>query len=279
MLIDYHLHSQFSCDSHTNIEAICQTAWETGLNEIAITDHMDFTWPHQYENHYIHDLEYYLNTIHIFQERYAGKLTIRSGLEIGLEKHQFPEYEKILSKYSFDFIIGSVHEIGGIAVSQKAFFQNKTKQQVYRQYYQTILELIRQFDNFDVLGHLDYCKRYAPFPYEQGDHLIAMDLITEIFEELIKRNKGIEVNTSGYRHCSAMCLPHFDILRHYRQLGGTCITIGSDSHRTSYVGYKTSETRDVLGALGYTHISTFSQRKEIPVELGFTTESITNPTD
>ena len=32
-----------------------------------------------------------------------------------------------------------------------------------------------------------------------------------------------------------MGLPHFDILRHYRQLGGTRITIGSDSHRSEYV--------------------------------------------
>ena len=267
MLIDYHLHSQFSCDSHTNIEAICQAALNAGLQEIAITDHMDFTWPQQYENHYVHDLEYYLSTIHLFQERYAGRLNIRTGLEIGLEKHRFKEYEKVLNRYQFDFIIGSVHEIGGIAVSQKAFYQGKDKQQVYRQYYSTVLECIRQFDNFDVLGHLDYCKRYAPFAYEQGDHLIAMDLVTEILDELIKRGKGIEVNTSGYRHSSAMCLPHFDILRHYRQLGGSRITIGSDSHRTEYVGYKSAETTDVLRALGYTHISTFIQRREVPVEI------------
>jgi histidinol-phosphatase (PHP family) len=64
-----------------------------------------------------------------------------------------------------------------------------------------------------------------------------------------------------------MCLPHFDILRHYRQLGGTRITIGSDSHRAEYVGYKAAETTDVLRVLGYTHISTFSQRRELPVEI------------
>ena len=267
MLIDYHLHSQFSCDSRTNMDAICQAALNAGLNEIAFTDHMDFTWPHQYENHYVHDLDNYLHTIAIYQDKYAGQLNIRAGLEIGLEKHRLNDYEKILKKYPLDFVIGSVHEIGGIAVSQKAFFQGKSKAQVYRQYYSNLLECIRMFDNFDVIGHLDYCKRYAPFCYEPGDHLLAMDLVTEILNELIKRGKGIEINTSGYRHCSCMCLPHFDILRHYRQLGGTRITIGSDSHRAEYVGYKASETTDVLRVLGYTHISTFSQRRELPVEI------------
>ncbi|MGM9525637.1 MAG: histidinol-phosphatase HisJ family protein [Peptococcaceae bacterium] len=267
MLIDYHLHSQFSCDSLTNMESICQTAVAAGLDEIAFTDHMDLTWPQQYENHYIHDLDNYLAAIAQYQTRYAGQLTIRAGVEIGLERHRLQEYQNILTQYPLDFVIGSIHEIGGIAVSQKAFFQGKSKKQVYRQYYSAILDCIRQFDNFDVIGHLDYCKRYAPFAYEPGDHLIAMDLITEILQELIQRGKGIEVNTSGYRHASAMCLPHFDILRHYHQLGGTRITIGSDSHRTQYVGYRVAETTAVLKTLGFTHISTFGHRKEKQVAL------------
>ena len=267
MLIDYHLHSQFSCDSHTNMDEICQAAIQTGLTEIAFTDHMDYNYPHQYENHYIHDLDNYLETIERYRTRYAGQLTIRSGIEIGLEQHRLDDYRALLKRYHFDFIIGSVHEINGMAVSQKAFFQGKTKREVCRQSYSNLLDCIRRFDDFDVIGHLDYCKRYCPFPYEPGDHLLAMDLITELLSELIRRGKGLEVNTSGYRHCSAMCLPHFDILRHYRQLGGTRITIGSDSHRAQYVGFRSRETTDVLKALGFRHISTFQNRTEIPVAL------------
>ena len=86
MLIDYHLHSQFSCDSLTTMDEICQAALHAGLNEIAFTDHMDFTYPHQYENHYIHDLENYLAAISQYQLRYAGQLTIRAGLEIAARK-------------------------------------------------------------------------------------------------------------------------------------------------------------------------------------------------
>ena len=94
-----------------------------------------------------------------------------------------------------------------------------------------------------------------------------MDVVTELLQELIRRGKGLEINTSGFRHKSAMGLPHFDILRHYRQLGGTRITIGSDSHRSEYVGYKVAETTAVLKTLGFTHISTFGHRHEYPVAL------------
>ena len=127
MLIDYHLHSQFSCDSVTNMEAICLAALEAGLDEIAFTDHMDFNYPHQYENHYIHDLDNYLAAISQYQIRFAGQLTIRAGIEIGLERRRLTDYDKIINRYPFDFVIGSVHEIGGVAVSQNAFFQGKTK--------------------------------------------------------------------------------------------------------------------------------------------------------
>ncbi len=267
MLIDYHLHSQFSCDSRTNMEQICQAALNAGLTEIAFTDHMDLTYPHQYENHYIHDLDHYFATIAQYQQRYSGQLRIRVGLEIGLERHRLKQYEKIINGYPFDFIIGSVHEINGVAVSQKAFFQGKSKLQVYQQYYSAILDCIQQFDHFDVIGHLDYCKRYNPAPYQAGDHLLCLDLVTQLLQELIGRGKGLEVNTSGFRHSSAMCLPHFDILRHYRQLGGTIITTGSDSHRAEYVGYPMAETTAVLKQLGFQTISTFGLRHEHPVAL------------
>lgn len=188
-------------------------------------------------------------------------------MEIGLERHRLKQYEKIINGYPFDFIIGSVHEINGVAVSQKAFFQGKSKLQVYQQYYSAILDCIRQFDHFDVIGHLDYCKRYNPAPYQAGDHLLCLDLVTQLLQELIGRGKGLEVNTSGFRHSSAMCLPHFDILRHYRQLGGTIITTGSDSHRAEYVGYQIAETTAVLKQLGFQTISTFGLRHEHPVAL------------
>ena len=262
MFIDYHIHSRFSPDSETDLNEICRTAIQNGLDEICFTDHMDFTYPHAYENLYIHDLDNYLKTIDNCRKQFDGQLKIRSGVEIGLEIHRLKDYDNMLNLYPFDFVIGSVHEINGIPVSRADFFQGKKKTQVYQEYYSNLLECIREFDNFDVIGHLDYCKRYMPYPYECGDHLHHMELINTILSELVSRGKGIEVNTSGYRHESAMCLPHFDILRHFHQLGGTRITTGSDSHKSEHVGYKVPETTAVLKELGFQTISTFGLRHE-----------------
>ena len=42
MMCDYHLHSEFSFDSSEKIEAICEKAVQSGIREIAITDHAEF---------------------------------------------------------------------------------------------------------------------------------------------------------------------------------------------------------------------------------------------
>ena len=265
MYIDYHLHSHFSCDSKNDLNNICQLAYQMGINEIAVTDHVDYSYPTQKPHHTIDDLEQYIEVVQYFQEKYRQQLTIRLGVEIGLEAHYFAEVDYLLQKYPFDFVIGSVHEVNSLAVSRQPFFAGKTKLEAYIDYYTAILNNIRDFQNFDVLGHLDYCKRYCPVPYETGDQWLANELVTEILQTLIQNGKGIEVNTSGFRHTSQICMPHPDIIRQYYTLGGRRITIGSDSHHADYVSLKVKETHQILQDIGFTHISTFEHRKEIPV--------------
>ena len=36
------------------------------------------------------------------------------------------------------------------------------------------LELVKEFSNFDVLGHIGYIRRYSPFTYEQDEDLICI---------------------------------------------------------------------------------------------------------
>ncbi len=267
MLVDYHLHSQFSGDSKTTLEAICNAAIAQGLSEIAITDHMDYSYPAIRPNHQIADIDTYMNTIAQYQQKYAGTLTIRAGIEIGMEPHHLQSCDAFLQQYPFDFVIGSIHECHGEIVSKAPYFEHKTKEQAYEAYYNAILECINAFDNFDVIGHLDYCKRYYPGQYTPGDHLIAQPVVEEIFRTLIAKGKGIEVNTSGFRHASEMCMPHYDIIALYRQMGGTRITIGSDSHRDEFVGFHTGDVAARLKQLGFSHISTFEKRIELPMPL------------
>ena len=121
--------------------------------------------------------------------------------------------------------------------------------------------LIREFDNFNVLGHLDYVKRYSPLKWEENEHLYGLDVIDEIFQVLIEKGKGIEVNTSGYRHISDAPMPNIELVKRFIDMGGEIITIGSDAHSVDGLAYSFDRALGELRSAGITELTTFNNRK------------------
>ncbi len=261
VLIDYHMHSTYSADGEMTLEEACLRAIEIGIDEIAFTDHIDIDWPDPNINFSIINIEQYLSDITKLAEKYSHQIKIKKGIEIGLQPHVLEENSNIIQSYPFDFVIGSVHIIDRMDPYQGNYYEGKTKEESYRRYYQEIIDLIAIYDDFDVLGHLDYIRRYNPYSYSCEDLTLALDLIDEILKILIDKGKGIEVNTSGYRHISKCPLPSFAIVKRYRELGGEIITLGSDAHRAEYIGYKFKIAVEGIKEAGFKYLTTFQKRK------------------
>ena len=109
MMCDYHLHSEFSFDSSEKIEAICEKAVQSGIREIAITDHAEFPvrdsapWP---------DFRRRAEVLDFCRTRFGENLIIRSGVEAGQPWHcDCPGKE--WSGENLDFVLASVHELDG----------------------------------------------------------------------------------------------------------------------------------------------------------------------
>ena len=147
------------------------------------------------------------------------------------------------------------------------FYQNRTKEESYRLYYEEILSLLKNFSDFDVLGHLDYIKRYGPYSYEADDIYLSFNIIEDILRLLIEKGKGLEVNTSGYKHISTSPMPSEVVLSRYKELGGQRITIGTDSHNLDYMGYGLKHDLELIKKAGFKHISIFKRRKEKLVDI------------
>lgn len=79
----------------------------------------------------------------------------------------------------------------------------------------------------------------------------------------LKNGKGIEVNTSSFRYALNDLTPSRDILRLYKELGGTIITIGSDAHKEEHLGAKISYVKEELKKLGFNSFCTFDKMKPI----------------
>ena len=86
------------------------------------------------------------------------------------------------------------------------------------------------------------------------------ELFDQILIEIIKRGKGIEVNTSGIKRAGHV-LPHPSIITRYRELGGKIITIGSDAHFEENVGAYIKEALDIIAKAGFQEITVFQNRE------------------
>lgn len=263
--VDYHMHSHFSEDSKEPISEICKKAVEIGLDEIAITDHMEIFKNKPYT--YIINVEGLFEELAYYKRKYEGKLIIRQGIEIGQPFLNPEETNKFYKNYKPDFMLCSLHSYGDTFGDITAEdFSNIDCYEFYGKYLDNLIHMSKECD-YDTLGHLTY-----PLRYMLRDHNIRLDLsafypkFKELFEVVVDRKKGIEVNTSGFKILGEP-LPNLDIVKLYRECGGEILTIGSDSHNKDGLGYKIKDTYSNLKEIGFTHITTFDQREPIFKEI------------
>ncbi|MGL5000505.1 MAG: histidinol-phosphatase HisJ family protein [Cetobacterium sp.] len=260
IISDYHIHSNFSGDSIENLDKICKRAIELGLKEIAITDHMDLDVKENSNNtNFTLNLDEYIPTILKLKDFYKKDLDIKIGMEFGIQKHLGNLGDDIIKKNPFDFIISSVHSVDRLLVDQKEFWNEKTKNDAHDKYFLEILKSLQSFNNFSVVGHLDFISRYGVDKNKNIDYIRYRDIMDEILKTLIIKGKGIEINTSGIRYNENRFYPCDDIVKRYFELGGEIITIGSDAHKSSHIGNDFKKVYDFLENIGAKYISSFDK--------------------
>ncbi len=183
------------------------------------------------------------------------------GIEIGMQHHLHDTYTDLITSHPFDFVIASNHLANGEDVYYPAYFENRSQNQGYLEYFEDMLDNVTHFDAFDVYGHLDYVIRYGDFEDKKLYYSDFQELLDAILSTLIKKDKGIELNTSGYRYGLGHPHPTTDILKRYHDLGGKIITLGSDAHYTKDLCSHFDTAKDLLKSLGYKYHTTFVQRK------------------
>ena len=272
MFADYHVHTEFSDDSRYPMEDVIRDAVKMGMDEICITDHVDYgvkvDWDCGQEIQYrkgdpLANVDYprYMEKIRALKEEYQGKITIRTGMEFGVQMHTIPEFEALFARYPFDFIILSIHQVEDKEFWTQDFQRGRTQKEYNERYYQEMLDVVKAYKNYSVLGHMDLIKRYDEagiYPFEN-----VKPMIEEILKIVIADGKGIELNTSFHRYGLSDSMPSREILKLYRELGGEIITIGSDSHKPEHLGAYIDEGHEILKSLGYKQFCTFENMKPI----------------
>lgn len=263
---DYHIHTNFSSDSTASMNKMIQQAIKCGLKEIAITDHIDFQYP---DSNFPFQIKYkeYSNTIKNFQELYKNKITIRIGVEIGLQPQVIEQNIELCKNNFYDFVIGSSHCVDGFELCSDTYFMGKTKKQAYTRYFEDVLDNVETCNFFNVYGHIDYINRYSDYEENTLHYKDYSDILDEIMEKLIEKGQGIEINTSGYKYGLGHTHPQLPMLKRYKELGGEIVTIGSDAHIPEFISDHFDKAYEMLKQAGFKAITTFKNRKPIFVDI------------
>jgi histidinol-phosphatase (PHP family) len=236
----------------------CEQAIAIGLPAVAFTEHLEFTdggegdaitgvaadnrWWNRIKPL---DVTGYLAEIAECRERFPS-LRILSGVEAG-ESHLFgASAGAIVRGNDFDRVLGSLHAVPhqGRLVAADALFGVLPDDEVMRCYFAELVRLIEGSDLFQVLAHLDFPRRYWP----KGAHLYREAPFEEEYRTVLRALAGtgraLEINTKTP-------LASVDMVRWWREEGGTAVSFGSDAHQPQRVGDRFKLAVDIVEAAGF----------------------------
>ncbi|MBQ8403411.1 MAG: hypothetical protein IJX55_03170, partial [Clostridia bacterium] len=204
------------------------------------------------------------------REKYAGKLKVYTGVELGESIWHREIEEELFSLYDFDVVLGSVHTVRHPKDSRPFaqidfnLWSDKEVDEFLNMYFSDLLETVMTV-NCDIMSHLT-----VPFRYVIGKAnktLVMpryMPKIKQILRYIIDHGIAFEVNTSGIGSAYSVLLPDVEFIKLYRDMGGYLITLGSDTHTVERAANAFPETIALLKELGFKHIYRFENR--IPVQ-------------
>lgn len=259
MFWDTHMHCNFSGDSEALPEDMIEVSIQKGLSGICFTDHIDWDYPGP--TPFSFDAEQYFHTLRPLQEAYKDRIEICLGVELGLQPHLKEKYDTFVDSYPFDFVIGSSHVVNHMDPYYGEFYEGKTEYEAYLEYFESVLENLSVFDNFDVYGHIDYVVRYGPNKNDNFSYTMYKDVIDEILKTIIEKGKGLELNMSGFKYGLGHPNPCEEILSRYKELGGEILTLGADAHQPAHIAYDYYRLKQLLLHSGFSYYTVFQHRK------------------
>jgi len=269
-MIDSHSHSKFSHDGSVSIMELADKAKSLGAEYLAVTEHLDrdYMYCGLGKERFIRQL----NLDKYYKEMTAAKAAVSGmylayGVEASYMAKANARYQKELAAYPFDVIINSVHTVYGGDVYLGKAYRGRTRETVYNEYLDAVLASVKAPYDYDIVGHVGYISRYAPFEEKCLCTPEFYEKIDEILKEIIHRDKTVECNTNA-KIPGLVFLPELHFVKRYFELGGRRITFSSDAHVTERVCEKYRETADIVKGLGFTHWTIYKERKthEVPID-------------
>ncbi len=272
-LSDLHMHTWLSIDGSESVGALCEAALRQGLGAIALTDHWDGFPPGVrdagFAPHFMDSRDFWalhgeklLPKIEEARERYAGRLRILYGVDLGQPQLDPVQTRAFLDAHRFDFVLASEHLNGDSKDYYTLDYTQVDIDALMRECFELELAVVRS-GTADAIAHIDQPVRLMRGMAFDIGLTAYREQIAELLREMAARalhsrstRTACATGTAASRRRSG-CSPLF------RDLGGELVTTGSDAHRASDVGAGIREAKALAEACGLRVVSYFSQHEPV----------------
>ena len=252
MTIDTDMHSHVSRSSALQMAL---TAQQKGLRVLGLSEHIfqmqetRLSLQHLEPEGPLLTFDTYIEDVRTAASQ--SNIDIRLGLEVDFipEKNQL--IHLFIREYSWDFVIGSVHEINGIQLEANYKWSREEGEALWLQYFELLRRVVIS-GQFSVVSHpvrLRVNNPYLPPTFdEELEHLAA---------EATHNDVALEINGYDMLHYHSLVrrLAKACMLHH------TPISVGSDAHLPRGIAQAHQQTENMLHEIGITKIRLWKQMK------------------
>lgn len=250
------------------MERYVERALEAGLTELGFSDHLFMYWlppdrrdPELGMAEWEHD--FYIEDVERCRRRYAADITIRLATEADFIPGHEAQLETILKRYSWDYVIGSVHFVDDWGFDDSRYasgFDAWDIDALYARYFE-LVGASAETNLFDTIGHADLVKKFGHRPSHDQAEAYA-----RLAARLSTAGVCVEVNTAGLRKPVGEIYPHPDLLRACRE-AGVQTTVGSDAHAPHEVAADLASAGELMQRVGYQSFVKYAARQRSVVSL------------
>ncbi|KAJ3719197.1 Polymerase/histidinol phosphatase-like protein [Lentinula raphanica] len=257
MPYSHHSHSgEFCRHAAGKLEDVVLEAIRSGFEVYGLTEHVpryriEDLYPEEsgIDLQTLHDqFDAFIHEAHRLKTRYASQITLLIGLETEyITSIDLDQLESLLARYRgrIEFIVGSIHHVGGIPIDfdlatyQKSLDQQSGGSEDERlesflcAYFDAQFQLLQRFRP-EIIGHFDLCRLYHP-EIRLSNYRCSWELLKRNIRYAIEYGALFEVNGAAFRKNWKTAYPAEDILKLILQYGGR-LALSDDSHGPHAVG-------------------------------------------
>lgn len=252
MIIDTDMHSHVSRSSAWQMVLAAQ---QKGLRVFGLSEHVfqmqetRFALQHLKPEGPLLTFNTYIEDVRTAAS--ASNVEIRLGLEVDFIPGKNELIHSFIQEYTWDFLIGSVHEINGIQFEANHKWSREEGEALWLQYFELLRRVVTS-GHFSVVSHplrMRVNNPHLPPTFDEE--------LEQLAAEATYNDVALEIN--GY-----------DVLHYHglvRRLAKACIlhrtpvSVGSDAHNPRGIAQAHQQTENMLHELGITKIRLWKQMK------------------